>query len=52
MSIRKHKGEIIFLFLLLFVLSLLVTQFVMAVRSSETVTADESAPNNASRFLR
>ena len=35
MKSSKRKGELVFLFLLLFILTLLITQFVMAVRQSK-----------------
>ena len=37
MKSSKRKGEIVFLFLLLFILTLLITQFVMAIRQSQSM---------------
>ncbi len=36
MKSSKRKGEIAFLFLLLFILTLLIAQFVMAIRQSQS----------------
>jgi hypothetical protein len=36
MKSSKRKGEIVFLFLLLFILTLLIAQFIMAIRQSQS----------------
>ena len=54
MKTTKRKGELVFLFLLLFILSLLVTQIVMAIRQAQTedVARDHRQPTaNAQAFV-
>ena len=47
MKSSKRKGELVFLFLLLFILSLLVTQIVMVIRQSHTVTDEANTSQTA-----
>ncbi|MBN2525103.1 MAG: hypothetical protein JXR76_01835 [Deltaproteobacteria bacterium] len=50
MRTPRRKGEFVFLFLLLFILSLLITQIVMAIREASGSPHINTTTQNASRY--